>query len=143
MGGRGTASYGSSLTAQKRDAVTFLKAIAENYGSSNTARDREFAEIANAAAGMVDNGKAAELNADKNFNRILFTAKEWGHPFSGHGEKSMLDNALSGDNKPMGMEDSEWQTFGRLVKETTSRGFTTAEIAALLRFDERLYEVWR
>ena len=129
MGGRGSASRSSRAS----QVVSFLRERSRNAG--NSPRSRNTANMAAAAADLIESGRASELMNDR---RTGVLAREMPSV-----SQSTLQNALDGRNVPIGMERFDWARMGLLVAELNHDGYTNDEIAASIRLDRYIKEALR
>lgn len=147
MGGRGSSSMSSGQPVPdeewNRRAREYLTEGIEHLesGKRNAAAE-QLLTTTRAALSLVGSEKLEQMNQDDDITRISFYLRDWGHPFTGYGELKMLDDALTGYNRPLGSDKEEWTRFGRLVRSVNTNGFSNPDVAALLRFDEILNQYW-
>lgn len=147
MGGRGSSS--ASNTGQPYSdaewnarATAYIDDAISKLSDAKTARDKQLLETSKAAKGLVGSEKLDQMRYDNDVAAINRFLGDWSHPYTGYGSLNVLDDALTGLNRPLGSSSGEWKAFGDRVRSANDKGYTNVEIAALLRFDTVLNQYW-
>lgn len=147
MGGRGSVSTGgrTAMSNTERVRQQFAEGAQRwderiaNATGYVTPRNREMAESLHAAADLAGTDTLREIY-DSDEVRIIARSVTRFSPSATLESVTarQLDDALAGTNRPLGMSENEWRNVGELWRRAMSRGMTSRQVEAALRWQVQL-----